>query len=299
VEQWANELRDGDHPDDKLVLERISHGFHLIDSSTSDTLGKFTINNHKSALSNYDIMTSLIQKEINLGHYEVCTEEWRPSMISPLGLVPKQDGGFRLIHDCSLPPGKSVNDHTVSFDKQSYETVDNAVALMSKDCYMAKIDIQSAYRAIAIHPDSYAITGLHWIINGVPTYLFDKRLPFGARPSPTYFHKISQCIKRIMIRNGHTNIVAYQDDFLVLGNSYDECYSSYDALIQLLIKLGFNINMSKLVPPCQKLTFLGFELNSIAMTSLLPSQTRTCKACEQYWQHILKNVGQRKGSYNP
>ena len=34
-----------------------------------------------------------------------------PLIVSPMGVIPKPDGGVRLIHDCSLPRGGSVNDY--------------------------------------------------------------------------------------------------------------------------------------------------------------------------------------------
>ena len=117
--------------------------------------------------------------------------------------MPKGDGGYRLIHDCSVPQGSAVNDYAVLLDKQSFESVDVAVSYMSENCYMSKVDIKSAYRAVACHLDSFLITGLQLSINGTETYLFDKRL--------------------IMQRKGFSiNLVAYQDDFLIVSSSYAE-----------------------------------------------------------------------------
>lgn len=254
------------------MLEGVRHGFHIIDLNSKDRneIKSSELNNHTSALLNEEIVTEIVKDEISKGHYEICNTEWKPLIISPLGLVPKADGGHRLIHDCSLPRGDSVNDHAIEQEKQSYESVDDAVSLMSEQCYMAKVDIKSAYRAVACHPDSYLVTGLKWMIDGVPTYLVDRRLPFGAKPSPTHFHKISQCVKRIMMSKGFSNIIAYQDDFWVMGHSYYECYEGYMELMALLRRLGFTINLSKIVPPCKKITFLGIELNSETMTISLP-----------------------------
>jgi hypothetical protein len=188
--------------------------------------------------------------------------------VSPVGLVPKGDNsGYRLIHDCSL----SVNDCTVHFDKQSYESIDSAVALLRPGYYMAKVDIRSAYRAVALHESSYQATGLSWPINGKLTYLIDTRLPFGARPSPTIFHRLSQSVKRMLARKGITKVVAYQDDFLVIGETYEECICGWISLIQLLMDLGFGISYNKLEAPAQVITFLGIRIDSKCMQLSLPS----------------------------
>ena len=44
-----------------------------------------------------------------MGNHEVVSEP--PNIISPMGAIPKSDGGVRLIHDCSRPDGLSVDDY--------------------------------------------------------------------------------------------------------------------------------------------------------------------------------------------
>ena len=62
---------------------------------------------------------------------------------------------------------KAVNDNTVLCDKQTYELIDSAVALLKPGYYMAKVDIKAEYRAVTISPSSYAATGLQWSIDGI------------------------------------------------------------------------------------------------------------------------------------
>ena len=249
------------------MLDGVTHGFRLIDDP--DNIPQAFAPNHKSALQNPAVTTGIIKDEIALGRYHVCTG-WKPNIVSPLGLVPKSSGGYRLIHDCSMPHGRCVNDLTIQMDKQKYESVDSAVSLMSRGCFMAKVDIRSAYRAVAIHPSSYAATGLRWSIDGVDTCMVDVRLLFGARPSPSCFHRISQFIKRRLVCMGHEKIIAYQDDFLVLGESYTECLHAWVDLINLILRLGFEINYSKLDPPSSCIIFLGIQLDSESMCISLP-----------------------------
>ena len=156
-------------------------------------------------------------------------------------------------------------------NKYSYETVDTAAKLMTPGCFMAKVDIKAAYRAVAINQSSWRATGLQWRIDGRDQFLFDTRLPFGARPSPTIFHRISQFIKRCHKRAGFRKICAYQDDFIVFGDTFEECLAAWVHLINLFLKLGFDINYKKLVSPTTNLIFLGITLDSKTMTLSLPT----------------------------
>ena len=56
-------------------------------------------------------------------------------------------------------------------------------------------------------------------------------------------------------------IVNYLDDFLIIGQSYEECLNAQLALINLLIKLGFAISWNKLKGPTQNIAFLELQLD--------------------------------------
>ncbi|CAC5376942.1 unnamed protein product [Mytilus coruscus] len=64
-----------------------------------------------------------ILTEIENGNYIFVNTP--PKIISPLGVIPKPDGGVRIIHDCSRPMGSAVNDFAGEFDKQRFQTVDD------------------------------------------------------------------------------------------------------------------------------------------------------------------------------
>ena len=133
---------------------------------------------------------------------------------------------------------------------------------------MAKIDLSNAFRSVAILPTNHTALGLHWTFKGDqrPTYSVDTRLPFGASLSPEVFNDLSQAVVRIMGSKGYHSIIAYLDDFLVVGDSYADCNNKMTALLQLLRRLGFSINYSKVEGPKQCITFLGIVLDSVSMT---------------------------------
>ena len=64
--------------------------------------------------------------------------------------------------------------------------------------------------------------------------------------------------------------VVYVDDSYLQGETFEECLQNITETVKLLQSLGFTINPEKsVVKPTQKLTFLGFVLNSKIMTLTL------------------------------
>lgn len=142
-------------------------------------------------------------------------------VISAMVAIPKDKGTqIRIIHDCSRPSGYALNELAYK-EKFSYQSIQDAVSLITPQSYLAKLDLSSAYRSVRIHPDDWEVSGLAWTFSGDqdPTFLIDKRLMFGARQSPYIFHQFSQGVRRIMASQGHPGIVCYLDDFLVISDS--------------------------------------------------------------------------------
>ena len=216
-------------------------------------------------------MEDQILKELHNNRYQIVDN--KPALISALGAIPKSGTReVRLIHDCSRPAGASLNDFAHN-DKFHYQSIQDAVDIISPNCYLAKLDLANAYRSVRIHPSNYIATGLKWYFGNdiSPSYMVDTRLPFGARCSPEIFHELGQAVCRIMCAKGHSGVIVYLDDFLVVGRTKAECLQTQTVLRLLLRKLGFAINYSKLVGPCQQLTFLGIVLDTVSMTLELPS----------------------------
>lgn len=196
----------------------------------------------------------------------------KPTIVSALGAIPKPDGGIRLIHDGSMPPGIAMNDYATA-DKCKYQSLSEALSLVQPGHFMAKVDLKSAYRSVQIHPSNYAATGLHWTFEGdsTPTYMFDTRLPFGSRKAPSVFNRLTQSVRRMMENRGY-QIVVYLDDFFIVSKTKEECRLGLNSLLILLRQLGFQISYNKVVCPSNCLTFLGIEINTSLMTIALPDE---------------------------
>ena len=264
---WDRELATD--PDRTFLLDGVENGFQLLPKGASLSHAEQANYFSATAPDNRAKVEETILEEIKSGNYVISSV--KPTIISAIGAIPKPDSTeIRIIHDCSMPKGRGVNSY-ISVDKYKYQTIDDAVKLIRPGSWLAKIDIRHAYRHVGIHLANFLATGLKWHFAGdsSPTYMFDTRLPFGARSAPGIFHRLSQAIRRMMSRRGFS-VIAYLDDFLIISSSEDECLRGYHLLFNLLLELGFTLSSHKAVPPCQDLVFLGIRFDTVRLTLSLP-----------------------------
>ncbi len=266
---WEKELEHD--PDKDFLLKGIRHGFDIVNSETVPL--PVDMPNHKSALSpeNRPKVEKQILDEIANGNYVVVHH--KPRVISALGAIPKAHSDeIRLIHDCSRPEGQAVNDYAHLEYKVKYQSLQDAVSHVTKDCYCAKVDLKSAYRSVAISEASWTYSGLKWTFTGdeEPTFMVDKKMMFGSRLAPGIFHRLSQSVRRMLQRRGIDACVVFLDDFIVIAKTRKDCLEAMNCLLTLLRSLGFSINWNKVVGPSQRITFLGINIDTIRMMLELP-----------------------------
>jgi hypothetical protein len=99
------------------------------------------------------------------------------SYVHSLGAVPKTESTVRVIHEHSRPIGRSLND-ALTQTNFSFQSVDDAVRLMSRIFYMAKVDIEAAYRHEPIDPYDWNKTAFCWPTDSMEDLHFDGYLHF-------------------------------------------------------------------------------------------------------------------------
>lgn len=116
--------------------------------------------------------------------------------VSRFGIIPKphQPGKWRLITDLSHPCGTSVNDGIESqLCSLSYVSVDDAVCTiwhLGVGTILAKVDLESAYWQIPLHPQDCRLLGVMW---GGQHYV-DGALHFGLRSAPKLFNAVADAL---------------------------------------------------------------------------------------------------------
>lgn len=114
----------------------------------------------KSARDGRQIVQQKFDKEVSLGYLfdEIPFPTFR---FSPVGVVPKKDGVFRLIHYLSYPDFNSVNyfiDQYICRVQYSNIHVDETVLmiqLLGQGALLAKPDLKSAFRLLPIYPGEF------------------------------------------------------------------------------------------------------------------------------------------------
>jgi hypothetical protein len=256
-------LLEGDSDRD-WILHGIRHGFDIIDNDKVDCVRLAESENNKSCLNPHvrNIVEKKILSEVAEGNYVIVED--KPILVSPLSAVPKSNGDIRVVHDLSQPDGLSLNDFATK-QPFTYQTIEEAIEFLEPGWYMAKVDLQAAYRSVAINPAHSVFTGLKWTFEGqaYPTYMIDTKLPFGARYSPYVFNRITQAVRRNFQLLGYQAVVTYLDDFWVAAETQEQCCEALNSLIKLLRGLGFRINYSKVDGPSRQLTFLGVQIDTV------------------------------------
>ena len=260
---WEQQLTDD--VDRDYLLDGVLHGFDILEGKQPPL--NANMRNYNSVLTHdFSKAEKQIAHEIECGNYRVVQT---PQVISSLGAVAKPNGSIRLIHDLSRPLG-GVNAF-VADSSCSHNTVDFATNLMSDGCFLSKVDLKAAYRSVPICPRNFAYTGLKWTFRNDTncTYLVDTKLPFGAKKACKIFSRLSDAVARLL-KKQEVQLVNYVDDLLIISKSRVENWLDLDKTINMLTKLGFEINWSKVEPPSQNISFLGVQIDTISRTLSLP-----------------------------
>ena len=230
--------------------------------------------NLKSTLLHPDAVTEALLKEVSRGHTAgpFSSLPLPTLQCSPLGLVPKKDGSWRIIMDLSSPRGSSINDFISKEDYTlHYATFDQALALVSSfgtGALMAKLDLKHAFRLCPVSPSDWDLLGMHW----QGKFYVDLRLPFGLRSSPFLFNRLADAFEWILKHNyAISALMHYLDDYFTVGPpSSPLCASQVDIMVKTADRLGIPLAPDKLEGPTSRLVFLGILIDSTLMECSLP-----------------------------
>ena len=125
--------------------------------------------NLKSVRASPKLALQKIFKEIRLGRiagpFDSPSATGLPFLtISPIGLIPKNSGGFRMIHHLSYPWGRGINAFIPEAEATvQYAKFDHAISYIERagpHAWLAKVDVKSAYRLLPIRPQDFPLLGI-------------------------------------------------------------------------------------------------------------------------------------------
>ena len=273
VPAWEKALQA--HPDRafvRYILDGLTCGFR-IGFNRSAALQSSSAN-MASARFHPEVVTDYLQKELSLGRMlgPFPNSFSIPELhTNPFGVIPKghQPGKWRLITNLSSPPGRSVND---GIDPElcslSYTTVDRVAEIVTQlgaGAWLAKVDIESAFRLIPVRPHDRPLQAMQW----QDQIYIDPMLPFGLRSAPKIFNAVADALHWHLTRQGITHLFHYLDDFTPPESPLGQRHLSI--LLHTCKVLGVPISAHKTEGPTTCLVFLGIELDTRAGELRLPS----------------------------
>ena len=210
----------------------------------------------------------LVSRLLMVGAIEMSLEQ---QFVSRAFLVPKKDGGWRLIVDL-----RWLNSHCVQRTVQ-YETLKSLRRYALRNAWMVSFDLQDGYYHLAIREQdrkyfTFCVGGECFRCVG---------LPMGWNASPRVFTKLMRpmvAALRSMVdtspvpgwsssrkkRRRHImRVLPYLDDFLLIAPNIAACATAAWAAKHLLMRLGLTWKDSKCHwTPTQRLTHLGLEVDT-------------------------------------
>ena len=179
---------------------------------------------------------------------------------SGLCLVPKHDGGWRIIYHLSAPPYISINEFIDPADYSlSYCTIDDAynfINQMGLGTLLSKIDLKDSFGLILVHLSQWNLLGICWKTK----FYVDTCLPFGLRSAPYLFNRLSEAIHWILVNKyGVWHLLHYIDDFITTGPTDLPTYSyNLNSMLSLCERINAPIKSSKIEGPSTSITFWAY-----------------------------------------
>jgi hypothetical protein len=209
--QFLLEQYPGDLP---VTIAKILQFGTLVGYEGPDSL--IISKNQESVYLAPEIIDVKLRDDLAVGRI-VPASQTSPFISSPLGLVPKHDGGFRRIHNLSHPGKKSVNanicDDYSSLDYSTIEDVLQLVRIAGQHCSILKRDIKDAFRNIPIAPHIQWLLGFEW--KGI--FYKETCLPFGLSTAPFIFNLFAEAFHWILQSWLQWNLLQhYLDDFITV-----------------------------------------------------------------------------------
>ena len=276
------------YTDRDFIVKGLTEGFTLGykgEQFSQRCNNSMAVNNNKHIAAE-KVMSEVIKGRISGPYVKPPLEYFK---CSPLSLREKSTPGkYRLLHDYSFPyDDTSVNANIPeSATKVKYATLDEALETLVKykEPYLAKSDVAEAYRLLPLKPEEYNLTGFKL----GDSFFVDCCLPMGASSSCQTFERFSNALKYILENEYKVrHIVKVLDDFLFIGESFDECSQALNCFLQLCKKVNIPVAHDKTEGPTRMLVFLGIHIDTTLWSISIPRE-KICKYAATIKELLVK-----------
>tara|TARA_R110002050_G_scaffold11623_1_gene39052 strand:+ start:637 stop:1518 length:882 start_codon:yes stop_codon:yes gene_type:complete len=178
-----------------------------------------------------------------------------PQVESPIFAIPKKEPGkWRIILDM-----RYINKYQ-RVPKFKHEGLASISVLIKPGDWTTQGDISQGFHHIPVQKKHQKYLGFS---HRGKTYQYVV-LPMGSSSSPFIFNKMLRPVLQHLRALG-VRMVLYVDDFLILGQSRQECARHTQLVVSTLEDLGWHLNVEKSnFSPSQRTPFLGFVIDTRA-----------------------------------
>jgi len=207
--------------------------------------------------------------EVHSTSIEDQVKEWlkldivQPSMSrynSPIFVVKKKDGNFRLVQDF-----RALNAKTYP-DRYSMRDVNDCIHEIGKSGsrLFSTIDLTSGFWQMVLKPECREYTA--FTVYGMGQFEF-KTSPMGLLGCPASFQRLMEAAMK-----GIPNVLVYIDDILIHSNTHDEHRQILRQVFQRLKRFNLKIRLEKCHFAAETVEYLGFKLTP---NGVLPGTDKT------------------------
>ena len=204
-------------------------------------------------------ITVEVQTMLDKGAIEK-TAQSPDQFVDHIFLRPKKNGTFRPVFNL-----KPLN-RFIRYEHFKMEGMQMLSSMLQNGDWMCTLDLKYAYFCVAVGQNHQKYLRFLWN-NQMYQY---KSIPFGLGSAPRTFTKLLKLVVVLLRRLG-IRLIIYLDDLIFFNQSRVSLEKDRDSAIWLLQQLGFVINWEKSNLMAQQcVVYLGFTMNSLAMTLALP-----------------------------
>lgn len=238
------------HKNDLGQCDLIKHEIHL------KTKEPVYIKQFKIPEGHQDTVTQQVTEWLKLGVIQAARSRYN----SPIFVVKKKDGSYRLVQDF-----RALNQNTY-IDKYSMRDVSDCIHEIGKaeSTIFSTIDLTSGFWQMVLEPKSRPLTA--FTVYGMGQFQFTTS-PMGLLGCPASFQRLMEAVTK-----GIPNVIVYIDDILVHSKTHDEHRNTLTLLFQRLLRHNLKIRLEKCHFAKLEVEYLGFKLTP---NGILPGTDKT------------------------
>jgi transposase InsO family protein len=232
---------------------------HAVFSRDKTDLGRSDLIQHEIHLKSDDpiYVKQFKMPDVHRDYLEEQVKEWlklgivqptRSRYNSPMFLVNKKDGGFRVVQDF-----RALNSNS-HIDKYTMKDVSECIGEIgrSNSTIFSTLDLTSGFWQMLLHPKSRPYTA--FTIPGMGQFQWVTSA-MGLLGCPSTFQRLVEAVVE-----GLVNIIVYIDDLIVHSDSHEQHLQSLDQLFDRLHAHNLKVNLKKCVFGSKDVMYLGFHL---------------------------------------